>query len=851
MELVASEPLIREPSGVCWDEHGRLFVCELHGYNLEGQYDIEELNKTGKLDRVVQRIQADERHKKAADAETFGTIKLLIDDNHDGRMDRAIVWADRLPPCLGICAARGGLIAACKTQILFLQDRDRDDSAETREVLFEGFQPGPLERSINCPQYGPDNWIYFGRGAGGGTITGKHLATPVQLPNTDFRIRADGSAIEPIVGSTGTMGYAFTESEDRFVISTNTPGNFVAPIEWRYLARNPNAATPSLQSNASSDQRVYPTSQPHPWRTRRADDPGFSKLYTDRYGIAESAPNGYFTSACSPLVYQDEALPGLRGQLLACEPAQNFVHRAIVQRDGARLNLSRDASETQSEFLSCSDPWFHAIALSHAPDGSVFVIDFYREIIEDYSAIPRYLQQEYGLIAGRDHGRVWRLTHDNLKASSPPDMSQLSLEQLAAEVVSSHLFQRTTARRLIVEQQLSQCVPQLRSLLIPQAEAFAILNVLHTLDGLSALQNAQVLFGLQHSDPSVIRASLKLAERMLDSDPRVLEHVLKLRAHTEPMVRLQLALSLGEVTNSDATRALVQLCREHANEPWMSTAILSSVPGLKAVHLLDALLKEPEKLAQADGILETLCTTIASRRSAAEMSETIDILSSCSAEEVQVRCLRGLASGFKATHPLDISESARQAIHRWLTGPNADIKNQALKLYRWMQLETATERQARLDTAFQKLLNVQLDSEAHLNALAQISDEDDASVTRFLLEMVSASTPRVREAIIDAIFRRKERIVPLLDAMEKQSVPVSMLSAVQRATLLESKDSSVRERATTLLNKNLSGPGQEIFQRYTNALTQTRDPKHGSKCSWNDVQVVTRHTVWALRLDQI
>ncbi|MEQ1831098.1 MAG: hypothetical protein ABL921_34445, partial [Pirellula sp.] len=69
VQLVASEPLVREPSGVCWDEHGDLYVCELHGYNVEGQFDIEELNKTGQLDRVVRRIQADERHKKAAEAE--------------------------------------------------------------------------------------------------------------------------------------------------------------------------------------------------------------------------------------------------------------------------------------------------------------------------------------------------------------------------------------------------------------------------------------------------------------------------------------------------------------------------------------------------------------------------------------------------------------------------------------------------------------------------------------------------------------------------------------------------------------------------------------------------------------
>src|ERR1700761_8448959 len=47
LELVAAEPLIHEPSGVCWDARGRLFVCELHGYNVEGQLDIEELNKSG------------------------------------------------------------------------------------------------------------------------------------------------------------------------------------------------------------------------------------------------------------------------------------------------------------------------------------------------------------------------------------------------------------------------------------------------------------------------------------------------------------------------------------------------------------------------------------------------------------------------------------------------------------------------------------------------------------------------------------------------------------------------------------------------------------------------------------
>ncbi|HEY8503971.1 MAG TPA: PVC-type heme-binding CxxCH protein, partial [Gemmataceae bacterium] len=568
IELVASEPLIREPSGVCWDEHGRLFVCELHGYNLEGQYDIEELNKTGKLDRVVRRIQANPRAKKAAAADTYGTVKLLRDTDGDGRMDAAAVWADRLPPCHGICPARGGIVAACKTQILFLADRDGDDRAEVREVLFEGFADGPLERSINCPQWGPDNWIYFGRGAGGGTIRGKYLKEPVQLPATDFRIRPDGSAIEPVVGGTGTMGFAFTESGDRFVVSTRSPGIFVAPLPWKDLTRNPYAATPALEVAATNEQRVYPTSRPHPWRTRRAEDPGFSKYYTDRYGAEESAPNGYFTSACSPLVYQDVALPGLRGQLLACEPAQNLIHRAAVERDGARLTLRRAAGEERAEFLTSSDPWFHAVALAHAPDGSVFVTDFYREIIEDYSAIPRYLQQQYGLVNGRDHGRIWRLTHADAVAAPPADMSRLTPEALAREVGSPHFWRRQTARRLLVEKQARGAAPALARLCREAAAPAAVLNAMHALDGLGALTPGDVAAVLAHRDAGVRRQALRLAERWL-TDAEVRERVFALAADPEPMVRLQLALSLGESRDPQALAALAGLARAHGDEPWM------------------------------------------------------------------------------------------------------------------------------------------------------------------------------------------------------------------------------------------------------------------------------------------
>lgn len=421
IRLLASEPLIREPSGVCWDEKGRCFVSELHGYNLEGQYDIDELNKTGQLDMEVRRIHASEASKKKAEAGTYGTVKLLLDTDGDDVMDKTIVWADHLPPCYGLVTANGGIIAACAPHIVFLKDSDGDHHPDVNEKLFTGFGTGALERGINAPTLGPDGWIYFGKGWQSSTpITGPHLKAPVHLPNTDFRIRADGSAIEPVSGSTQTTGMAFTPGGDRFVCNTTHPGLFVTPIPWRYLTRNPDAAAPVLDGPASDDTRVFPVSKPHPWRTKREQHAEYFSFYR-KISLSDAAASGYFTSACGPLAHD--------GYYLVCEPSQNLIHRAQIVRDGTRLRLQRFPGEEKREFLASTDAWFHPVSLTHTPEGHIAICDFYREIIEDYSAIPRHLQQQYGVIHGNDRGRIWILETGG-KAKHEPTATEAKILHL-------------------------------------------------------------------------------------------------------------------------------------------------------------------------------------------------------------------------------------------------------------------------------------------------------------------------------------------------------------------------------------------------------------------------------------
>ena len=696
MEVIASEPLISSPSAVCWDERGRMFVSELHGYNLAGQLDIEELNKTGQLDTQVRRVQADEKFQSAAESGTYGVVKMLRDTDGDGRMDRADVWSTNLPAAYGLVPARGGVIVACAPDIVFLADRDGDGVAEVRAKLFTGFPTGELERGINAPQWGADGWIYFGRGWGGGEITGPQLAAPVQLPGSDFRIRADGSAIEPVTGSTHTFGFAMTEAGDRFTVNTTVPGIYIAPLPWRYLARNPDAVTPSLEA-ATGDRRAYSISKPHPWRRKRADDPAYFKYYNSRYGAAESEADGWFTAACGPMIYQDHTLPGLHGQYFVCEPSGNLIHRAVIKPEGPGLTLQRAPDEEGSEFAATSDSWSHPMNLTHGPDGSIWIVDYYREIIEDYSAIPRHLQQQYGVYGGHDRGRIYRLTHQDAPRAPAADLSALDTNALTRECASQLFWRRQTAQRLLVEREVErrallgttepvaakpsnarrsedEAPPVMRELLANKhAENSTLITALRTLEQLGVLTPRDLLPFISHAAADVRIHALQLADRWFAKDEgrAALDATLAAAAsETSSRVQIQFALSLGEARDPRAFALLARFAREHLAVRWMDAAVLSSLHG-RGEKMLAELVREPGGSA---AFLPALAQAIAAGRDEAELARAIHLAATLQ-PVTQTVVLTALAKGRKNAprKPLD-DGAARKTLAALAASSDAEVR---------------------------------------------------------------------------------------------------------------------------------------------------------------------------------
>lgn len=464
LELVASKPLIAHPSSICWDERGRLYVGEWRN---------------------------------------SGTIKRLRDDDGDGRMDQAQLWADQLPPCHAIRPARGGLIAACDSELFYLADRDEDGRAEVREVLPAGFATPPRDCTWN-------------------------------------------------------------ESGDCFVTSTHTLASQVEPLAVASLPRD-------------------------------NEDP------------AEAPPRGAFASACSPLVYQDAVLPGLRGQLFVCEPARNVVHRRVLHRTGLRYRLERASGDEQRDFLTSPDPWFQPRALSHGPDGRLWIVDVCRPQSDD-AATSLPPQSPRRGEDGPGHGRIWRLTRRDAPSPErlpPADMRRLTADQLAQEVTSPLLWRRETARRLIVETSARSTMAPLSHAVRNAGDATGVINALSTLDALDSLNSELLEESLADTDPAVRQHALRLSQKLLDKRPRLLDVVLGMTGDADARVRLQVATALGETRSARALPALAKIGRGDGDDPWVRRAILHSCAGRER-ELRQVLLESPQSLGQARSLVPAL-----------------------------------------------------------------------------------------------------------------------------------------------------------------------------------------------------------------------------------------------------
>ena len=181
---------------------------------------------------------------------------------------------------------------------------------------------------------------------------------------------------------------------------------------------------------------------------------------------------------------------------------------------------------------------------------------------------------------------------------------------------------------------------------------------------------------------------------------------------------------------------------------------------------------------------------------------------------------------------LRLPPSSRHALLLMAARANGEVPQHSAALLRLWHLETDQERAARLNRARLQLLDPQQSTDTHVSAVTELSQAGDVAT---LARAAAQSTPRVRTAILDALLGRQDRYAILLDAIEEHALPSSLLTAVQRTSLVEAADASVRKRAEQLFRADADLDPQR-FGDYLQALRQDRDPTRGeavfrSKCA--------------------
>ena len=820
MELVAAEPLVTDPVAMAFDERGRLFVVEMRGYSED----------------------ADEQ---------LGRIRLLIDEDGDGRFDSSQAYAEQLSWPTAIACYDGGVVVGAPPDIIFLKDTDDDGRADQRHVLFTGFSRHNVQGMMNSFQWGLDNRIHGSSGTVGGEvakvagdISGQDPESSPDVDSKSLELRGRDFAIEPrsmslqATSGGGQHGMSFNPWGHKFICSNSDHAQYVL-YEDHYLARNPYFAAPSARVSIAEDgpqAAVFRTSPVEPWRIVR------TRLRAKGIvpGPVEGGgtPAGYFTSASGLTIYRGNAWPGKYvGWAIVADVGSNLVHRKQISANGASYVARRVDEGT--EFVSSSDIWFRPVQFANGPDGALYVADMYREVVEHPASLPPVIKQHLDLTSGRDRGRIYRIVPANFRQPNIPILDTAKTAMLVELLHHTNGWHRDTAARLLHQRQDRTAIAPLReSLQSPASTSVGRLHVLYALDGLGALSDADVLVGLDDKHTHVREHAVRLSEKIAEDSPRVREQLYAMVRDEDLRVRVQLAASLGQLMAPQRLVSLAQLIRRDGGNEQMRVAVMSSLAE-EAGQLLAALAEdESYRLSDAGrDWLTALAAQIGKQQNSDDIAAVLAVLGRLSAEDKDA--LQSIVQGLAAEEGSPLA----QQLAAVTGGRAAELMRDLLRA----SANTAHDVEAGLSARVAAIGHLQLGrfesyhdllaellqpsqpAEIPIAAVKALATYRSPAVAQLLIERWPALTPRVRSHAADVLFSRDQWLMPLLNAIDQSHIAAADLGSVRLQLLAEHRDQQIRHLARRLTAESGPDDRKEVVAAYRDALLEQGNSERGKK----------------------
>jgi glucose/arabinose dehydrogenase len=562
LQLVASEPMVQEPVLVVWGGDGKMYVAEMNTYMQDADY-------TGQN-------------------EARSRVVCLEDTDGDGVMDKRTVFADNLMIPRIVLPLDGRVIIGetHTTDLYVYEDTDGDGKSDTRKLIFSGGdRGGNMEHQPSGLIWNIDNYLY--------------------TTYNSYRQRYKDGKLYAEDMPNGSGQWGLTHDDYGKPWYTNAGGeigplDFQVPIQYGAIR---------LEGESKGTWKTV-------WPIDKIPD-----TQGGRGSLRNDNTLNHFTATSGQAIFRGDRLPeDIRGQLFFCEPVGRLIRRTQIDDANGKTVLSNPYEAEQGEFMRTTDAYFRPVNMNTGPDGSLYLVDMYRGIIQqgNWTRPGSYLR---GVIDTLDmakvinNGRIYRIVHEDFQRDkTQPKMLNKSSKDLLQYLAHPNGWWRSTAQKLIVLKQDKSVVPALKATVKSSTNELEIIHALWTLEGLGVVDKNIIKNIINEGDDNLKIQAMRVAENsILDGDKSYLEMFEKLKTHDNPKVVIQYALTLKRCTGPSAEQALVDLRKMHPDKPGLQDVFDGLIYSYERerIRLARAIAQKNNLVVYEKGqkIYETLCVT--------------------------------------------------------------------------------------------------------------------------------------------------------------------------------------------------------------------------------------------------
>ncbi|MFM7019375.1 MAG: PVC-type heme-binding CxxCH protein, partial [Aquirufa sp.] len=369
----ATEPMLKNPTNMDIDSKGRVWITE--AFNYRPAIAGNPVNPAG--DRIV----------------------ILEDTNGDGKADKEKVFyqSPELNAPLGIAVLDSMVIVAQSPYIWKFFDDNHDDKADRKEIMFQGIGGEQHDHGAHAFTFGPDGKLYFNLGN-----EGKQLLDSKGKPVLD----QDGDEIGPKKYKQGMVFRCNLDGSQVECLGQNFRNNFEVAVDsygamWQ--SDNDDDGNKGVRINSVFEHGNYGYTDEmtgEGWYVQRTNMEKEVPLQHWHLNDPGVVPNLLQTGSGSPtgiLVYEGNLLPSkFQNQIIHADAGPNVVRAYPTKAQGAGYSAS-----ILNLVEGVKDQWFRPADVTVAPDGSLFIADWYDPGVGGHQA------------GDQNKGRIYRISPKN------------------------------------------------------------------------------------------------------------------------------------------------------------------------------------------------------------------------------------------------------------------------------------------------------------------------------------------------------------------------------------------------------------------------------------------------------